>query len=373
MRAPLFAAMLIACGGEDTAEDTAFDTDTDAENSGEDTDLDTDTDEDPDPEPDGPWVGEVTTTDHGDGTWSTVVDATDPEGWTYFDFSAPEAVADAASGAWDLAFRRDAVAVNGGSSGDGGVGVHRLDQVPFEAITFPGSGPLAVDAPDADGDGADEHAFAGWYDYDSVTHKLSPADRTWLVTDRSGEVWRLRFDGYYDDHGVSGHPSFTWAPVTATSPLTVTVEPDGTRSATVEATDADAPVYLRLGLDLALTPVDPTTSDAWDLALARTVLTVGGGSSGAGQTEVAVLPGQDFAALTEAPTSGYVTDADTNGDGETDSYAFADWYVYDDLTHAVTPKDQVWVLRTTDGRAFKLQLQAYASGVHTLRYAEVTP
>ncbi|MCB9689010.1 MAG: HmuY family protein [Alphaproteobacteria bacterium] len=382
MRTLPLTLLLLACAGDDDTDTLPAETDADADaDTDADSDADTDADSDADTDRTGdtgpvePWVGEASTTDNGDGTFTTLVDATDQEGWTYLDLATRAVVSPTdplTSADWDLAFRRDAIAVDGGVSGAGEVGVWRADHVPFEALTWPGSGPLLTDT-DADGDDVVEQAFAGWYDYDQTSHRLSPADRTWIVSDRSGATWRLRFDGYYDGADVSGHPSFTWGPLTGPSPLTVHVDGDGSRAVTLAATDAGAPVHLRLGLDLALTPTDPATSDAWDLAVARTVISLGGGSSGGGSTEVAVLEGQDFAALSAAPATGFTTDADTDGDGATDVYAMGDWYDYDVRTHTLTPKDRVYVLRTTDGAAFKLQLLTYDDGTTTLRYAAVTP
>jgi hypothetical protein len=50
-----------------------------------------------------------------------------------------------------------------------------------------------------------------------------------------------------------------------------------------------------------------------------------------------------------------------------------EWYDYDYVTHTVTPKDQVYVLRTSDGLTSKLQLQVYDDGTHTVRWGTVLP
>ncbi|MEZ4240286.1 MAG: HmuY family protein [Myxococcota bacterium] len=378
---PLYAAfaLLVACSGDEDPKDTGTaDADTDADADADaDSDADADADSDADADADADTdtgtvdvgVGAAVTVDNGDGTWTTEVDATDEAAFTWFDLATRTVVAPAdpaTSGDWDLGFRREEVAADGGVSGSAGVDAAALDHVPFEALAWPPAAGFVADAPDADGDGIPQYALGAWYDYDYVTHTLSPADRTYVVRDRAGAAWRVRFDGYYDGYGVSGHPSFTWGPLPDAGPLSVVHEADGSVTATVVAADAAAPVYLRLGLDLALAPPDPATSDAWDLGLARTVLTLGGGVSGAGGVEVAVLDAADFDAITAAPADGWVTDA-------AGALALAEWYDYDPVTHVVSPKDQVLVLRTSDGGAFKLQLTSYDDGTFTARWAPVTP
>jgi hypothetical protein len=265
----ILPVLLAACDGgkdetheDDPTHETDTDTDTDSDT---DTDTDTDTDSDTDTDADtdtGTVEPELAVTvDNGDGTFTTEVDATDSEAWTYFDLGTASVVptpADPATSAdWDLAFRRDAIAVDGGVSGIASVGAVPLPHVPFEALVWPSVAPLQMDLPDADGDSVPEYAFASWYDYDYTTHLLSPSDQTWSVRDRAGQAWRIRFDSYYDAYDVSGHPTFTWGPLEEPGPLSAVHELDGTVTATVEATSETDPVYLRLGSALALRPPDP--------------------------------------------------------------------------------------------------------------------
>ena len=71
-----------------------------------------------------------------------------------------------------------------------------------------------------------------------------------------------------------------------------------------------------------------------------------------GATEVALLPKQDFDALTVAPGDGYITDTD-------DAHVFEDWYVYDTDLHVLYPADVVYVLHTADGAYWKMQITTY--------------
>lgn len=50
------------------------------------------------------------------------------------------------------------------------------------------------------------------------------------------------------------------------------------------------------------------------------------------------------------------------------------WYDYDFMTHVLTPKPVVYVVRTVEGNAFKLEVQGYydeagTSGIFTIRWA----
>ena len=46
--------------------------------------------------------------------------------------------------------------------------------------------------------------FGGWYDYDFMTHTLSPADMLYFLRAVDGTYYWLRFLDYYDNDGTSG-------------------------------------------------------------------------------------------------------------------------------------------------------------------------
>jgi hypothetical protein len=67
-----------------------------------------------------------------------------------------------------------------------------------------------------------------------------------------------------------------------------------------------------------------------------------------------------------------------NGDSEPGMSTFGRWYRYSLLTHLLESTDHVYVLRTTAGRLFKLQIVSYycpglAAGCMTIRYAPLSP
>lgn len=162
--------------------------------------------------------------------------------------------------------------------------------------------------------------------------------------------------------------------------ITNTVETSGAVLSQVNAADAMSWVYVQLGSGTEVMPQDPQSSRDWDLAFQRYQIKVNGGVSGTGGVEVALLTGTPFASLMSAPAAGYVTDqADSGDDGPEPDYAFVQrgtWYDYNVMTHLLTPKDQLYVLRAASGAYYKLQLTAYydqagSSGYPTIRWQTV--
>ena len=156
--------------------------------------------------------------------------------------------------------------------------------------------------------------------------------------------------------------------------VTVTTT-SGVTSGTVDATaggsagSADNPyIYLDLkaGTKVAVNDLDARTSSAWDIALKRSSLRVNSGDSGTGGRKLAMVQAQALADVTAAPASGYAVDdfADASCKlvslliGEPSS-AFGQWYDYDDTTHVVTPKREVYVIERPDGSHTALRLITY--------------
>lgn len=164
----------------------------------------------------------ITSTDNGDGSTTTTVDASSESEWVYFSFAGGhvEPAAPESSSDWDLAFQRFTIRVNGGVSGPGQVEIAFADGADFDAFTAPADG-WVTDEADGNDDGVPEYAFSvvggGWYDYNPSTHVLTAKDRVYAIRKAGGSVARLSIVDYYDEHGSSGHPSFRWAPMASTA------------------------------------------------------------------------------------------------------------------------------------------------------------
>lgn len=159
-------------------------------------------------------AGQFTTLLSGDGATRLVVDATSEARWVRFDFDLPAEVDDVAPG-WDLAFRRFAIMTNGGSSGDGGVAVARVDAGALSEVMVVPEGPWLVDEEDGDDEGATpDYAFVQgepWYVYDARYHTLTPHAVVYVVRTTAGRALRVRLVGYYDSFGTSGVLSLDWS------------------------------------------------------------------------------------------------------------------------------------------------------------------
>lgn len=157
-----------------------------------------------------------------------------------------------------------------------------------------------------------------------------------------------------------------------------------TSTTTVDASSAASWTYLRLS-DKSVV----SSSDAWDLAFKRFKIATNSGVSGSGSAGACDTTKTDFASVTLADAGcAFLQDTDLLfpvpvsppcAVGQTEqggacylpdkaNAAMQDWYNYDGATHAVTSKQQVYVVRSKDGAAYyKLQLLNYASGMITLQ------
>jgi hypothetical protein len=150
----------------------------------------------------------------------------------------------------------------------------------------------------------------------------------------------------------------------------------GVTAGTVDATaggitmSAENPyIYLdlRAGTKAALNDLDARSSMAWDVALKRASLRVNGGDSGNGGRKIAVVQAATLGAVTAAPASGYSADDFTDAScmpaatlpGGEPLSAFGEWYNYDQQTHVVTPKTEVYVVERADGSHSALRVVTY--------------
>lgn len=168
------------------------------------------------PPEDGPIQVEVL----GDGVRQALVDASGREQWIYMALERGNAVpaeAEADAMAWDLAFQRSDLKLNGGSSGSGDAAVAFLPGAAFDELTeVPADATFRTDT-DADGMAeyvmSDGESDARWYSYDVTTHVLTPKDLVYVVRGANGSYYKLEMLDYYDSAGSAGHPLFRWAPL----------------------------------------------------------------------------------------------------------------------------------------------------------------
>lgn len=125
-------------------------------------------------------------------------------------------------------------------------------------------------------------------------------------------------------------------------------------------------VNLATGAKVDITDLEARTDTSWDIALKRSSLRTNGGDSGAGGRTLAVVPGDDLADVTTVPTATFIADdfADESCElvtlmGGEPMSAFGEWYDYDQTTHAVSPKSEVYVLERPDGTHSAFRFTTY--------------
>ncbi|MEM1093028.1 MAG: HmuY family protein [Bacteroidota bacterium] len=109
-----------------------------------------------------------------------------------------------------------------------------------------------------------------------------------------------------------------------------------------------------------IVPAADSASAAWDIALQSTTIFTNGGASGPGQGGAQVVEAL-FEEVTEAPATGYSTDATSgfaiptgSGNG---------WYNYNPQANVVSPiPGRVLVVRCADGTFAKIRMMSYYKG-----------
>lgn len=108
--------------------------------------------------------------------------------------------------AWDVAFKRASVRVNGGDSGVGGRTLSPVAAATLAEVTaVPSSGFVADDFADAScmlvalPAGEPSSAFGLWYNYDETAHTLTAKPEVYVIKRPDGSHTALRIETYYRD------------------------------------------------------------------------------------------------------------------------------------------------------------------------------
>jgi len=301
---------------------------------------------------------------------AVTVDASDADAWVYLSATDGEVTPPAPESdpGWDLALRRTELRTNSGTSGLG-LGGAREAPAPYDAIedatTF---GYVADTLVDSGRPGVEPSslspALADWYDYDPTTHTVTPGERAYLVRTATGGYARLRIWSWDD-----GRYTLSFEPLERRVQV---------RALDVDASDAEAWVYLSLRDGALVEVTDAATDGAWDVGLSRTRMRTNGGTSGASMGAAVETDAADVMALGAAPTEGFVEDsmlsAGAPGSPEySGNAALGAWFDYDPATHAITPRPVVFIVRTADGQLGALRVRSWADGTVGLEVAFAGP
>ncbi len=158
----------------------------------------------------------------------------------------------------------------------------------------------------------------------------------------------------------------TYAP-TAEAPVEVGGSRVGPRTVTVDASDGEVWRYFDFSRGSVVEDPGPTE---WDIAFRRFQIMVNGGAGFMGEAGVLSLGEVPFDSVSEVPARGYVVSAHARDSVNSE---IERWYDYSWTSHLLTPKPEVYAIRTADRRYVKLEFVGYycegaVAGCATFRY-----
>ena len=139
----------------------------------------------------------------------------------------------------------------------------------------------------------------------------------------------------------------------------VSVEADGVRHATVDATNKGSQVFMDLDEGREMKADEAFSTNDWDLSFKRMDISMNGGAGNpTGLVDAKVLTQTRFEDLVVAPQDGYQQD----GADRVFNSVEGGWYVYDLGVHKLVVREGlVYVVRTSNGVPMKVQMQGYYS------------
>jgi len=303
--------------------------------------------------------------------WHVRVDATSSSALTGYSFADKDTVPapKAPPSPWDIAFRREVVKLNGGDSGSGDVEGADLGAADYAGVDAADSA-AATWEPDAV-----QPFIEDWYTYNPQTHQFTLTQNVYSMLDASGDHFvKVRVDSLSGDLGPGSmgdvHLTYYYQPEEGSPNL-----PGPTQTAVISVGTGAG--YFDFSSGTQVTPADPASSLEWDVKFENFTLAMNGGASGPGNaagfwayTTLGNEP-SDIDAFTLQP-SGAPLFSDTAGS------ALTDWYDYDDVTHILSSKNHVYLIRSA-GRLYKLQILGYyakqggtsVSGIYSFKWNEI--
>ena len=158
----------------------------------------------------------------------------------------------------------------------------------------------------------------------------------------------------------------TWYPVSVSDPQEVGDQLVGPSVVTVDGR-VDEFAYFDFSTGSVVESPGPL---GWDLAFQRYTILANGGPNFAGRGGILDLGITSLDSLTTVPTNGYAVNT---GGREVTNPAIARWYEYSWTSHVLSPKPNVFAVRTADGRYAVFQILSYycpaaQAGCTTIRY-----
>tara|TARA_B100000683_G_scaffold275898_1_gene328062 strand:+ start:3690 stop:5396 length:1707 start_codon:yes stop_codon:yes gene_type:complete len=346
----------------------------------------------------------------GGGNAELTVDASTENEWSYMDMTTGLTLAPASpetSLDWDIAFSRTQIKTNSGVSGAGLGGAMIATGTDWDAMStsptvgFSADEMVPLPGPPGSGEFAGNSVLSDWYDYDMETHVVSPKAVVFLVRKADGTYAKLQILSY--DDGV-----FTLKTESVEREVEV-------HSNLMPSSSEDEFVYFRFDKGIAVEPESPESTTNWDIAISRTKFQTNSGTSGSGEGGAVESGVANLADVNSAPdgsgcylmNQGHVCDCEMSLEECTEASgiwtsqcecedAFAvdemlavwgmsamgeysgnpvldEWYDYDMSTHAVTPKDTSFIVRTAEGNYVKMKVTDYVDGEVSIDWSYAGP
>ena len=302
--------------------------------------------------------------------WQSTINASDYDEYACFSFATRDTVTDAATGNWDIGFRREVVKLNGGSSAVNGgdalgtsLGSEDFGLVSIDDTTGVSWTPDVID-----------HFIDEWYDYNPVTHELTANQNVYSMVDAGGANYlKFRVDsivgaGMPPDMGTV-HITYFYQNTADSRDLSGAV----TQAA---ITVGSGTGYFDFSSGAQVNPIDPENSLDWDIGFNSYELFQNSGPNGDGSCAAFLAYSEltdptDIEAFTAQP-SGAPMFPDIPGS------AMTDWYDYNGQTHQLTSKGEVYLIKTGDA-VYKVRIESYytsimgtpASGYYTFIWSEL--
>jgi len=130
-----------------------------------------------------------------------------------------------------------------------------------------------------------------------------------------------------------------------------------TQTVTINASSEKDWAYFDFSRGAVVEIHDPSSLE-WDLAFRRgKVISNGGATNKFGKAGLIQMKEDRFDAVAQVPTENYIEDTTTKT--ETVSPVLLKWYKYNYLTHKLSPKKNVYALRTADSKFAKVQFKSF--------------
>lgn len=308
------------------------------------------------------------------GYWTSQVDASDYDNFMGFSFATqdttlsgvPKGMADG----WDIAFKRDAVKLNGGVSTNNGGDVEGADLgvVDFADVTIEDTLGVTWVSDQID------FFINDWYDYNPQTHELTANGNVWSMVDAEGDNYiKFRIDsmagaGMPPDMGTVHMTYFYQSTASSTDLSGATSE--------VAIPVGAVKTYFDFSSGGTVAPATPENSTEWDIAFYAYDIYQNSGPNGSGSCEAFPAYGElatatDIDAFTSQPAAPMFPDIFAS--------ALVDWYTYTGPpSHQLLSNEHVYLIRTA-GSVYKLQIVSYyaniggvpTSGWYTFDWAEL--